>query len=228
MACIISPWAIRNYVAFGHPVLLATSIGRTLGHAHSETGGFTLEGLKKREEFRQKFAHLPQPEREVETMKAWQRKAMAYVLAHPREELSLIPIRFYHLFKHDHAGLDWGRERLGRGGGMVPMFDPRADRLLTVAADGYYLVVVGLALLGLLHTFTRVDRNRLLLPLTLAYFSFLHSVIFPGDPRYHAALIPFFCISASTMLVAAGRSYATGTMRSMLPPSEEEGRRYST
>ena len=39
LLCVLAPWTVRNYVKLGYPVLVATSIGRTLGHAHSETGG---------------------------------------------------------------------------------------------------------------------------------------------------------------------------------------------
>ena len=46
------------------------------------------------------------------------------------------------------------------------------------------------------------DRTRLLIPLTVLYFTALHSVLFPGNPRYHSAVIPFLCIAAAAALVA--------------------------
>jgi 4-amino-4-deoxy-L-arabinose transferase-like glycosyltransferase len=201
VACVIAPWTIRNYVRMGHPVLIATSVGRTLGHAHSETGGVSMDSFAKRDAFRRQFAHLPQPQREIEEMKAWQRTTIRYMLTHPVEELTSIPLRFYHLFKHGHIGLEWGRERRGPGQGLKPLFGPARDRVLAVLADAYYFALLALALVGMGLAFRPADRTQLVIPLTIAYFSFFHSVVFPGNPRYHATMLPFFCIAAASALV---------------------------
>ena len=203
LVCVIAPWTARNWVELGHPVLIATSIGRTLGHAHSETSGPTVKALAKRQEFERQFAHLSNPEREIETMKAWQRMTLRYMWTHPREKLRTIPVRFYHLYKHGHEGFLWGRDKLESGGGLHPVFGPSVDRAIRIGADVYYFAVIALAIAGLLQTLTAADRTRLLLPLTVLYFTALHSVLFPGNPRYHSAAIPFLCIAAAAALATA-------------------------
>ncbi|TDI98502.1 MAG: hypothetical protein E2O73_09225 [Deltaproteobacteria bacterium] len=197
LMCVLAPWTLRNYMKLGYPVLVATSIGRTLGHAHSETGGPTLQALQRRVKFGRQFEHLPQPQREIETMRAWQRMTTRYMWEHPWEELRLIPTRFYHLYKHGHEGFLLGRDKRES---VEPAFRPRTDRAIRIGADVYYFGVVTLAFIGLLRMLA--DRTRLLMPLTVLYFTALHSVLFPGNPRYHSAVIPFLCIAAASVLVA--------------------------
>jgi hypothetical protein len=216
LVCVIAPWTARNYVKLGYPVLIATSIGRTLGHAHSETSGPTVAALAKRQAFERQFAHLPDPEREIETMKAWQQMTIRYMWTHPWEELRAIPTRFYHLYKHGHEGFLWGRDKLESGGGLRPVFGPGVDRAICIGADSYYFAVAALALLGLLQTLTAADRARLLLPLSVLYFTALHSVLFPGNPRYHSAVIPFLCIAAAAALATA-RARIRGEPRPLCP-----------
>jgi len=43
------------------------------------------------------------------------------------------------------------------------------------------------------------------LPLTIAYVTFMHGVFFFGDPRYHAPLVPVFAILAAAGLRALWR-----------------------
>ena len=206
MALVIAPWTLRNQLLLGAPVLVSTSIGRTLGHAHTEAGGATVAALRRRVAFRKEFAHLPYPEREIALMHGWQRRTRDYVLAHPGEDLQQIPVRFYNLYKHGHQGFLWGREKAGGGRGHAPLFGTGIDRAVALVADVYYFALLGLALLGLSQCFSRRRRVALLLPLTMAYFTFMHSVVFPGNPRYHATLAPFFCISAAAAVVTAQRS----------------------
>ncbi len=197
LMCVLAPWTLRNYVKLGYPVLVGTSIGRTLGHAHSETRGPTLQALQRRMEFGRQFEHLQQPQRELETMRAWQRMTTRYMWEHPWEELRLIPTRFYHLYKHGHEGFLLSRDKRKS---VTPAFRPRTDRAIRIGADVYYFGVVALAFVGLLWMLA--DRTRLLIPLTVLYFTTLHSVLFPGNPRYHSAVIPFLCIAAAAALVA--------------------------
>jgi len=210
LALVIGPWTLRNQLLLGAPVLISTSIGRTLGHAHTEAGGATVAALRRRVAFREQYAHLPYPEREIALMQGWQQRTRDYLLAHPGEDLGQIPARFYHLYKHGHQGFLWGRERAGGGRGHAPLFGPGIDRGVELVADTYYFGLLVLALVGLSQCFSRQRRLALLVPLTMAYFTFMHSVVFPGNPRYHATLAPFFCISAAAALVVARRSFADG------------------
>ena len=51
------------------------------------------------------------------------------------------------------------------------------------------------------------SSSGLVIPLTIAYFTALHTLLFPDDPRYHLPILPFLAISAAGLIVAvAGRS----------------------
>ena len=204
LLCVLAPWTVRNYVKLGYPVLVATSIGRTLGHAHSETGGPTPQAFQRRRKFGRQFEHLPQPQREIETMRAWQRMTTRYMWEHQWEELRLIPTRFYQLYKHGHEGFLLARDKRES---VKLAFGPRTDRAIRIGANAYYFGVVALAFVGLLAMLA--DRTRLLIPLTVLYFTALHSVLFPGSPRYHSAVIPFLCIAAAAVLVALRDRFRT-------------------
>ena len=59
--------------------------------------------------------------------------------------------------------------------------------------------------------------SALVLPLTVAYVTVLHGVVFFGDPRYHAPLVPVFSILAAVGLDALWRR----GKRSGLPAATE-------
>ena len=198
MACVIAPWTIRNAVQLGEPVLIATSLGRTLAHAHTpyETGGASLKAYVYRRQFRRQFAHLPQPERELAVDRAFARAALAYLWNHPLEELSLVPRRLFHLFRHGHVALGIGREQVGPGKG-APYFTAAWHGRLTALADATLYALLALALLGMPRTFDRDNPTALLVPLTVTYFTVFHIVLFPADPRFHLPMLPFLSIAAA-------------------------------
>jgi len=73
---------------------------------------------------------------------------------------------------------------------------------LTASSNGYYYIVGGWILLSLPAWWGLRDPRRLLLILTLFYFSFMFGVVFIGDLRYHFALVPAAVVLASPALAA--------------------------
>jgi 4-amino-4-deoxy-L-arabinose transferase-like glycosyltransferase len=203
LACAVLPWTLRNQMQLGAPILLASSSGRTLAHAHGpfETADGSLEGLVWRQQVARRYAHLPQPEQEVEIMRAFTRLSLEWMLSHPGQELAWIPQRALHLFGSGHRGLDIGRPKLGDGE-RRPVFGGRSHALLSWGTDLLFWALLLLGLLGLRTCLRQPDRTALVVPFGLLYFTLLHTVIFPADPRYHAPMLPLLAVSAGAWLAA--------------------------
>ena len=116
------------------------------------------------------------------------RYGLHYMLTERCHELSLIPRRLYYLYKSDHHAL-------------LPSV---VERPAAILADAYYFGVLGLAVVGL-RGVSSVPLARVL-PFTIAFFSIVHGVLFFGEPRYHAPLVPIFAILAAR---GAARALAT-------------------
>lgn len=202
LALALLPWTLRNLVQLGAPIPLATSLGRTLGHAHSpyQAGGASIKGLIYWRRVGDRYAHLPQPEREVVTNRVLTRMTLAYMLSHPRHELSILPLHVRELFRHGHVGLEIGRKKLP-GDVPEPFFSEAWHRGIAGVADGLFYALLALGLAGLPLCFRRGDATALVIPLTIAYFAALHTLLFPDDPRYHLPMLPFLALSAAGLIV---------------------------
>jgi hypothetical protein len=205
LALVIAPWTIRNLVMMDYPILVASSLGRTLAHAHSpyETGGPSLKTHVYRRQIQMRFEHLPQPRMEVELMRAYTRTSLEYMLTHPGHELRVLPNRVRHLFRHGHAGLDLGRPKLPSGE-PKPFFGPLRHAVIAGGADLYFYALLLLGILGLPRLVTAVDRTALVVPVGLGYFAFFHLVVFPADPRYHHSMLPLLALSAGALIARLG------------------------
>lgn len=203
LVCALLPWTLRNQVQLGAPILLASSSGRTLAHAHGpfETPDGSLEGLVWRQQVARRYAHLPQPEQEVEIMRAFTRLSLEWMFSHPGQQLAWIPQRVAHLFGSGHRGIDIGRPKLPDGG-RKPVFGERGHALLARLADLLFWALLVLGLLGLRTCLRHPDRTALVVPFGLLYFTLLHAVLFPADPRYHAPMLPLLAVSAGAWLSA--------------------------
>jgi 4-amino-4-deoxy-L-arabinose transferase-like glycosyltransferase len=212
----VAPWTVRNYATMGVPVLLSTQqVGMAMTFAHSEIadGGYSQRLGLFRFKLVEPYAELPNPEREIAEWRFEVRRALAYAWHNPRRELRLIPRRLYHLYKHDHAALPWVTPKPEPGRKKLPIFGPRSDRALSLLADGAFFTVLALALAGAWRSFARRRPAALVLPLSVAYVTLLHGVLFAGDPRFHAALLPAFSILAASALLRADPGDPKGETR---------------
>jgi hypothetical protein len=206
LAAVVAPWTIRNYATMGVPVLVSTQqVGMALTFAHSEMadGGYSQRLAAFRNELVQPYADLPKPEREIAESRFETKRAVAYAWDHPLRELSLIPRRIFHLYKHDHAALPWATPSPEPGRKKPPIFGPRRDRALSLFADGAFYAVLALALAGAPRSIARRRPAALVLPLAVVYVTLLHGVLFAGDPRFHAPLVPVLAILAASVLLRA-------------------------
>jgi hypothetical protein len=206
LAVVVAPWTLRNFSTLGVPVPVSTQqVGMAMTFAHSEMadGGYSQRLVRFRTELVQPFADLPNPEREIAEWRFEMKRALAYAWSHPLREIGLIPRRLYHLFEHDHAALPWMTPKPEPGREKPPIFGPRRDRALALLADAAFYALLALSLLGLRRACSRRRPAALVLPLALAYFTLLHGVLFAGDPRFHAPLLPVLAVLAASALLRA-------------------------
>lgn len=208
-ALAIAPWAIRNLIVLGSPILLSTGAADVLFNSHSEhAGGGREPGMHHiRARTFPELMHLPRPEQEVALSRAQLRYAVDYAFRHPLRELRLAPARLAHLYQHDHAAFRFlaGPEPGVRGRpGNAILAEPWKSALAAVA-NVYFFAVAAIALVGFVLSWSRVWRRAWLVPLAVAYFQLVHAFLFLGEPRYHAPLVPLFCVLAALALDRAVR-----------------------
>ncbi len=194
LVLVLAPWTVRNALHLGYPIVVASSLGRTLAHAHSpyETGSPSPVAKAYRHRITRSLGHLPEPELEVELMRVFTRRSLDYMLTHPEHELRLLPARARHFFGSGHEGLTIGRPRRGHA-------SPSWIGPVSTLADAYFFGLLLLALAGMSRVLRSRDRTALVVPLTIGVFVALHLTLFPGYPRYHAPLLPFLAIAAGAL-----------------------------
>jgi 4-amino-4-deoxy-L-arabinose transferase-like glycosyltransferase len=190
---VILPWTARNYFVLGYPILLGTDASFALLNAHNPLA-FGSQSVEMNAWLRPKWSWLealPLAQREGARSRAETRYALRYMLTHPGHELRLIPRRLYYLFENDHYHL-----------ATVPAsrLPLRLYTVLSSVADAYFFAVLAFAIAGLATLRSLRDPSALVLPLTVVYILVMHGVLFFGDPRYHAPLVPVFSILAAAGL----------------------------
>ena len=192
VALVLTPWTVRNAVRLDYPVVVSTGSAANLLAGHwsgaDGAGSFTPGNA-----IQEQYKLLPNPEREVVMYRAHIRKAVAWAVRHPWDEITLVPRKLYHLYRGDASAVQWIQIRPVLGKEQVDWF--------TTVSNGYYYAVGGWILLSLPAWWRLRDPKRLLLILTLFYFSFIFGVVFVGSVRYHFALVPAAVVLASPALV---------------------------
>jgi len=188
LVLVLTPWTIRNAVRLHYPVVVSTGAVANLraGHVAGATGAFTFAAVMPMQE---EYKDLPNPEREVTVYRVLIRKSLAWAVRHPWEEITLVPRKLFQLYRADSAGIEWLLSR--------PVLGKETVNFLIGASNAYYYLVGVWVLLSLPAWWCLRDPKRLLLILTVLYFSFIFGVVFVGDLRYHFALVPAAVVLAS-------------------------------
>ncbi len=191
---VVTPWLVRNTVVM-HSTVFSTGIGDALCDSrHPDTTGqyeiaaeYCLdpyEEIPSRAERWSGTARTPRP-------------ALKFVLHHPVDEARLWFWRGYFSYRDDHDPL----EVITFDKGHL-LHDSRLVGALESAADAYYFVVLGLALLALPAFLRRTlpyRAQRLCLLLAGVTAALVPFILF-GDPRYKIPVYPFFAIGAAVSL----------------------------
>jgi 4-amino-4-deoxy-L-arabinose transferase-like glycosyltransferase len=211
MALVLTPWTVRNAVRLGYPVVVSTGAAANLlaGHWSGANGASTFTPGNAIQE---QYKHLPNPEREVAMYRAHIRRAVAWAVRNPWGEITLVPRKLYHLYRADDPAMLWIQNH--------PVLGQEEVDWWATASNGYYYIVGGWVLLSLPAWWCLRDPRRLLLMLTVLYFSLIFGVVFVGDRRYHFALVPAAVVLASPALVVVWEHMR----RREEEPVEEAGR----
>jgi len=113
----------------------------------------------------------------------------------------MMPAKTYMLYKNDRGSYPF------IDGGIREILAPERRPWLDALVDGYYFVVLGLALVGTRH-FLRREHEAVLLPIIVAWFTLLHAVLFFGLTRFHHTILPVFCLMAAAEVLASTRRTA--------------------
>lgn len=196
---IVAPWTVRNAIELDAPVLISTNAGVDfwIGHHEGTEGAFA-----GRDELVFRHPELTNTEREVRINSEGVREGLSYAVRHPATELVLPFRKLFWLYYSDEEGLDWNE---GHGG--QPFLGAWLRDALLTLSNVYYFAVLSLAVLGLPLWASRRDAGRVLLISLIAYWTLVHLVFF-GNPRFHAPIMPLAALLAALPLAAllAGRS----------------------
>jgi 4-amino-4-deoxy-L-arabinose transferase-like glycosyltransferase len=215
-ALLVTPWAVRNYLAFHRNVGLATGSGHTMLVGELEAEGFThqklVDELERRygTEFRNKYGR---------TMTHLDGTIPGEDERRRRDAVELIeadPVRYAEHSLERVATL-WGPRSWSDAVGLEDDFSEYRSRgqLAALGAKAALLLldslVLILALLGLLWSF--VDFRRFA-PLVVVpvYFTAIYGLVYSGA-RYRVPMLPIIAIAAAhciDRLVACAR---TGRVR---------------
>jgi 4-amino-4-deoxy-L-arabinose transferase-like glycosyltransferase len=216
----VAPWTLRNWAVMGHPILIASDGPNALIIAHSPVanGSQSIESWNFRLREFEQLVGIGNPRSEAEFARADLRYGLRYLLTHPRHELSLVPKRIFHLFRHGHYALEHSTvlgvdKKTGRQRVRVRL--PREYRRLARFTDVFFFLLLGFALLGTTRVFSRAARAGLIVPLTPLFFVMAHGILFWGDPRFHAGFVPMLAILAA--VAVDGRRRPWTIRRSPIP-----------
>lgn len=191
LALCIAPWSMRNTHLFGRFVLLSTNGGANLWEGNNPTGSGVTQ------EFPPEAMRMQEADRDVYLG----RIAKDYIAQYPGRFLirSLNKARW--TYDHETIGVHWN---------LVSLTDQYGDhtvRLLKLASDLYWFIVLALSLAGLGLWLRLVSvREALSSPMIVlwAYFLVTQAVIVAQD-RYHYPVVPFIALFAGFALARLER-----------------------
>jgi 4-amino-4-deoxy-L-arabinose transferase-like glycosyltransferase len=199
----LAPWTVRNYLRLGYPIVLGTNGVNALWVGQSAIA--TAEGVLPPSPAAEPPSGIVvrNPAFEVDTARIRMREALESMLRHPNRLLAMMPAKVYQMYRDDRGAYPWVET------GLRMRIPAERRRWLDAVVDGYYLVVLALALVGTRH-FLTAERGAVLLPITVAWFTLMHAALFFGSPRFHHPLLPVLALMAAAELTAwTGRARAT-------------------
>ncbi len=208
-ALVILPWVVRNWVEMGYPILMSTGSGENLiaGHWSGADGKGSFVPVI---EIDQMYAGVPFPKNETLVYKEQTRRAISFAMHNPAKELKLIPQKLYEFYRGDAKVLLW----IQKGTLDNPAFSSTAQSHWETLANVYYLVILGVAVVGAPFWLSLRDPRRLLLLMIVVYYSALFGFVFIGEQRFHSSLLPLLSLFAAVSLVTVVQRVRTEIVES--------------
>ena len=189
IAVLVLPWAIRNQQQMGRPYLINDNLGYNLRLAHAPYSTGTSIPPQDLWDERPGISFR---ERELFFDTEGRKRALAYMREHPGREVELAVKRVGWLLRSDAAPAMWWSESLGR----TPVGAGRDA--LVVVGDVYWYGLLSVAAASLFVG--RRDRAWWALWSAVGVWVGLH-LVFAGEPRYHAPLVPVLCVLAASVVI---------------------------
>ncbi len=211
---VLAPWAVRNSVLQGVPVVVESMSGLNLwmGNSAATPEDRMWDGVHQgaAEAFAAAIsADLgPGPLSEGQKDRWGRQAALSYMLAHPGVTLRRSVLKLGDL---------WGLDREFVGGSARGFFQLSAAVMipLTLLVVGAFPLVAASAIVGGVLVEWPRPREHVVVVLLVLYVCAMHSLVF-GHPRYRLPLMPFLMIYAAAGLVFAHRrQLAASAWRSM-------------
>jgi 4-amino-4-deoxy-L-arabinose transferase-like glycosyltransferase len=191
-ALIMTPWTVRNMVQMGEPIVGTTGAGRVMyqGHNPNTDGGPSLEATWELEAL---VDADDRKEIELETNREGTRRSIEWAWDNKLEEVRLVGMRMYHLFRSDESGVTWIQSN-------KPWFGAEGAQRLIRLSTGMFFGLIAFALASLPIWWHTRDARFWSLFAVVPFYMVTFGVLFIGDPRYHYALyIPLAVFAAAGM-----------------------------
>jgi 4-amino-4-deoxy-L-arabinose transferase-like glycosyltransferase len=188
----VVPWTVRNALQMNAFVPVSTNAGVDLWIGHHD-------GASGKGQFADELVY-GRPDLEPVAGEVWAndegfRRATEFALQEPLQEIRLPVLKLFYLYQNDEEGLRWND-----GHGEQPWMGHTLWMRLRAVSNGYYYVVMAFGLLGGALLQLRLHKPQVLLIVSLIlYWTAVHLVFF-GDPRFHAPVMPLVAICAAAAL----------------------------
>ena len=210
IACLIAflmlvPWAIRNRLRYGETFFTDSHGGLTaLVGANPNTDGCYSRSLNHMFHDVTGFSLLAEPHRGAD--RAALAIAKQWIAFDPLFTVGLLASKAERLLVHERALLYWPLFRAGVLPEPQRSFFARHRRAIENIADGFYLSVLALALMGCAIAYARKQWLALSLLPQIAALIGLYAAIF-SEPRYR---LPIFMLLLPLSALALGWLWQTG------------------
>lgn len=193
MAATIAPWTWRNHVVMGAFIPVSTNGGMSL-----LAGNNPEMTLSLRSDFAEGGVLFKQVNFSVADQVAADRRARAaawgWIRENPGTFFALMPKKFFRFWVPDGES-DWNLQR-----GWVDYDKHRTPvRAIRIANQLFYFTLLGGMLFALRHCVNWREPQTLIAPVVFLYFTTV-SLVFSGQSRYHAPLMPFVIAYAAWTL----------------------------
>lgn len=194
--CVV-PWTIRNYTVFHQMIPVSTNFGSTFWAAHNPTAN----GEQSYPGPADLAAAGPTSARDyqIKQSEVLRKQANDWILAHPFEDLALVPWRILGLTKGDSGAIYFWVNKVAKG--PKPLSPEWSNRLGAIGDLGWYMLLT--AFIASIAVFGRSMMRNSVLRAIAAYLAIsllLFGFILFGQFRYHIPIEPMMVLATAPLV----------------------------